>query len=139
MVLIIPIARIIVYVTIKSHINPSWPTQLQITIELPLVSTSSTKNIFLNKLHLVSDIFTLNKGYMTLAIRFSSPHRVRHATIKIIYLTKVITIIMIIIIPMYSLSDLGFSSNLTGFLSKKHNSLSKESIMCDPNKTNWPA
>ena len=54
---------------------------------------------------------------MTLAMRFGSHQRDNDQN----YLSKVIIIIVIIIIRMYSLSDLGFSSNLIGSLSKQLN------------------
>ena len=52
---------------------------------------------------------------MTLVMRFGSHLRDNDQN----YLSKVIIIIVIIIIRMYSLSDLGFSSNLIGSLSKQ--------------------
>ena len=67
---------------------------------------------------------------MATAMRFGSNYNYRDNDHN--DLSKVIVTIMILIIRMYSLSDLGFSSNLFGLLSK-------ESIMRDPNKTKWPA
>ena len=87
------------------------------------MATYSTKNILVNELDSVSNIFTFNKGYMTLAMSFGSHQPDNDHN----YLSTVI-----IIVYMYSPSDLGFSSNLIG-------SLSKLSIMCDPNKTKWPS
>ena len=52
---------------------------------------------------------------MTLVMRFGSHLRDNDQN----YLSKVTIIIVIIIIRMYSLSDLGFSSNLIGSLSKQ--------------------
>ena len=72
-------------------------------------------NVRVQDLPLVSNISTYNKGHMTLAIRFGSHQRDNDQN----YLSKVIIIIVIIIIRMYSLSDLGFSSNLIGPLSKQ--------------------
>ena len=52
---------------------------------------------------------------MTLTMRFGTHQRDNDQN----YLSEVIIIIVIVIIRMYSLSDLGFSSNLIGSLSKQ--------------------